>query len=124
MSAMVRSLVLVSWVFALGAGAARAEGVESAVPSDPAKQAAMEAMQKHGAPGESHKALEPFVGAWAYTAQWWMAPGDPPQSMTGTAHNSLIFGGRFLKQEIQGEPMERGKPPFQGLAFTGYDNIR
>ena len=37
---------------------------------DPAKKAAMEAMQKLGSPSEAHKALEPFVGNWSYTAQW------------------------------------------------------
>ena len=44
--------------------------------------------------------------------------------MTGTAKESLILGGRFLKQEISGEPLEKGQPPFEGVGFIGYDNIR
>jgi hypothetical protein len=89
---------------------------------DPAKQAAMEAMQKAGSPSEGHKALEPFVGTWAYTAQWRMAPDAQPEAMSGSAHNSLVFGDRFLKQEIRGQG--EGQPPFEGLGFTGYDNLR
>ena len=73
-------------------------------------------------PGEGHKALEPFVGNWTYTAQWWMAPDGPPESMMGTVSNSLIFGGRFLKQEFRG--VSADQPPFEGLGFVGYDNIR
>ena len=51
-----------------------------------------------------------------------MAPEAPPQSMTGTATNTMMFGGRFLKQEITGAAADQ--PPFEGLGFTGYDNIR
>ncbi len=114
------------WVLALGAGLAQAEQATPVQPPamDPAKQAAMEAMQRLGSPSEGHKALEPLAGTWSYTAQWWMSPDEPPQSMTGTALNSLLFGGRFLKQEIRGEAMEEGQPPFEGSGFTGYDNLR
>ena len=91
---------------------------------DAAKQQAMEAMQKLGSPSEGHQALAPLVGAWTYAAQWWMAPDAPPQTMAGTAVNTLIFGGRFLQEEITGQPQGEGQPPFEGLGFIGYDNIR
>jgi len=42
---------------------------------------------------------------------------------TGTATISLLFEGRFLKQEIRGQMME-DQPPFEGVGFTGYDNMR
>ena len=110
-------------VLALNGEFARAEQAKSAQPAmDPAKQAAMEAMQRLGSPSEGHKALEPLTGAWTYTAQWWMSPEAPPESMTGTATNSLIFGGRFLKQDIRGEA--EGQPSFEGIGFIGYDNLR
>ena len=89
-----------------------------------AKQAAMAAMQKAGSPGEAHKALEPFAGTWTYTAQWWTGPDEQPQTMTGTTVNTLIYGGRFLKQEFKGSDTQDGQPPFEGLGFTGYDNLR
>ena len=107
----------------LAAGVARAEDAKTAQPPmDPAKQAAMEAMQKLGSPSEAHKALEPLAGSWTCTGQFWMAPDAPPETMTGSASLSLIFGGRFLKQEFRGQTPDQ--PPFKGLGFVGYDNIR
>ncbi len=119
----MRSIVVGSWVLAVGMSVAQAQQAKPVqLPMDPTKQAAMEAMQKLGSPSEGHKALEPLVGTWTYTAQWWMSPDAPPQSMTGRATNTLIFGGRFLKQEITGQAEDQ--PPFEGVGFTGYDNIR
>ncbi len=123
MRAMIRFMIVVSWVLVLHGRFAHAESAKSAQPAmSPEKQAAMEVMQQLGSPSEGHKALEPFVGTWSYTAQWWMSPEAPPESMTGTATNSLIFGGRFLKQEFRGEV--QSQPPFEGIGYIGYDNIR
>ena len=119
----IRWIGALSLVLMLGAGRASAQVEKTAQPAaDTSKQAAMEAMMKTVSPGEAHKALEPFAGNWTYTAQWWTAPDAPPESMMGNSSNSLIFGGRFLKQEIRGE--SAGQAPFEGLGFTGYDNIR
>ena len=90
---------------------------------DAAMQAAMAKVQQVSTPGEAHKTLEPFVGSWTYTAQWWMAPDGQPQTMAGTVVNTLIFGGRFLKQEFHSAASEQ-QPAFEGLGFTGYDNMR
>ena len=118
-----RVVGVVLWMLTLGVSVAQAEETKPTQPAmDPAKQAAMEAMQRLGSPSEGHKALEPLTGTWTYTAQWWMSPEASPESMTGTATNSLIFGGRFMKQEIRGQA--EGQPPFEGIGFTGYDNIR
>ena len=123
MRTAVQSVIVVLWVLVLGGATAHAEQMKPVQPAmDPAKQAAMEAMQKLGSPSDAHKALEPLVGTWTYTAQWWMAPATQPQSMTGTTTNTLVFGGRFLKQEIHGQATDQ--PPFEGLGFIGYDNIR
>jgi hypothetical protein len=123
-------MVAISCGLAFGLGLARAEQAATGKPAasqppmDPAMQAAMETAQRLGSPGEPHQALEPFAGTWSYTAQWWMSPDEAPRSMTGVANNALIFGGRFLRQEISGQPMEEGQPPFEGVGFIGYDNIR
>ena len=124
MRAAGRFVVAVSWIFALSAGVVQAEQAKMPQPPpvDPAKQAALEAMQRLASPSDAHKALEPFVGNWTYTAQWWTVPDAKPETMTGTAATSLIFGGRFLKQEIRGTA--EGQPPFEGVGFTGYDNVR
>ena len=115
-------------VCALALGAWLVQAEQAAAPQTPAmapaKQAAMEAMQKFGGPSAGHQVLEPLVGTWSCTAQFWMSPDEAPQSMTGTAVNTVIFGGRFLKQEVTGQPMEEGQPPFEGIGFTGYDNLR
>lgn len=112
MNRAVRAMIVGMMVVVAG-GVAQAE-----LPKE-----AMEAMQKAGSPSDGHKALEPLAGRWTYAAQWWMAPDAPPQTMTGTAANSLIFGGRFLRQEIHGQATKE-QPDFEGLGFIGYDNMR
>ena len=57
--------VILSCLLSWGASPAQAEQATTVqLPMDPAKQAAMEAMQRLGSPSEGHKALEPFVGSW------------------------------------------------------------
>jgi len=81
----------------------------------------MEKMKVLMAPGEAHRALEPLAGKWTSTGKFWMTPDAEAQDMTGTAENTLIYGGRFLKQEYEGPWMGE---VFQGLGFTGYDNLK
>ena len=88
------------------------------------QQAMMEKMKTLGAPSEGHKALEALVGSWTYTGTFWMSPDAPPEIMNGTAVNRLMFGGRFLQQEFRGPAMMENQPPFEGMGFTGYDNLR
>ena len=85
---------------------------------DPAQ---MEKMKSLMAPTAAHKALEAFAGKWTYAGKFWMTPEAPAQEMTGSAENTMIFGGRFLKQEFEGPWMGE---TFQGLGYTGYDNIK
>ncbi len=123
MRATVRFMTVMAWVFALGTTLAQAEQTKLAQPAvDPAKEAAMKAVQQAGSPSEGHKALEPLIGTWNYTMSFWMSPDAAPQSMTGTTTNTLILGGRFLKQEVRGQA--EGQPPFEGMGYTGYDNLR
>jgi hypothetical protein len=91
-----------------------------AAPS-PEQQAKMEKMMALMAPGGPHKALEAFAGNWNYTAKFWMAPDAKPDESTGTAEHTMIYAGRFLKQDVKGTWMNQ---PFEGAGFTGYDNIR
>ena len=119
MSLKVRWMVAMAAFCTIGAHVVVAEQPKAAQPPmDPAK---MEAMKQLGSPSEGHKAFEPLVGTWTYTAQFWMAPDTQPQTMTGTATNSVIFDGRFLQQEITGTAEGQ---PFHGMGYLGYDNIR
>ncbi len=116
-----RTRIMVA-VWAMTLGVAQAEEAAAPPSADAATSTAMEAMQRLGSPSEGHPAFEPLIGAWPYEARGWMAPDAPPQAMAGTATNTAIFGGRFLKQEVIGHT--EGQPVFKGLGFTGYDNLR
>lgn len=83
--------------------------------------AMMEAMQKAATPGEPHKKLEPFAGTWNTKITMWMAPGVPPMTSEGTSENRMSFGGRYLEQRFKGNFMGMA---FEGLGFTGYDNVK
>lgn len=81
----------------------------------------MEKMKAMTSPTAAHKALEAYAGKWTYTSKMWMSPEAKPEETGGTAENTMIYGGRFLKQEVKGTWMGQ---PFEGMGFTGYDNIR
>ena len=87
----------------------------------PEQQATMEAWMKVATPGEGHKALEPMIGSWNVETTMWEKPGEPPQKGGGVAESSWVLGGRFVRQEFQGE---FGGMKFQGLGYTGYDNYK
>ncbi|MBI4387703.1 MAG: DUF1579 domain-containing protein [Candidatus Omnitrophica bacterium] len=72
-------------------------------------------------PSEAHKVLEGFAGNWTYTSKFWMVPDGPTEESIGTATHTVVYGGRFLKQEIKGNWMNE---PFEGIGYTGYDNIK
>lgn len=72
-------------------------------------------------PNEKHQILKQFVGNWEYTGTFKMSNDAPVQDMTGTMNNTMAYDGRFLKQVIEG-PWMGSK--FEGLGFTGYDNVR
>lgn len=88
----------------------------------PAMDAAMmEAMMKAGTPGEAHKALDVFAGSWTTKVTSWMAPGADPMVMEGTSENKWVMGGRYLEQRFSSNFMGM---PFEGLGYTGYDNVK
>jgi Protein of unknown function (DUF1579) len=73
-------------------------------------------------PGDMHKKLEIFVGSWNTEVKVWMnGHNSMPAVSKGTARYSLIYGGRYLKQEFKGEMMGR---PYAGLGYTAYDNMK
>lgn len=82
---------------------------------------AMQAWMKYAAPGEYHAHLEPLVGKWEQSVKWWMAPGMPPETSTGTSEYKWILGKRFLQQHFKGES---GEQTFEGMGLIGYDNFK
>lgn len=90
------------------------------MPADMAKQ--MEAWTKLAAPGEHHKALEPFIGEWETTTRMYMGgPGTPPMESKGTSSVKWVLGGRYLMEEHKGQFMGQ---PFEGIGTMGYNNFR
>ncbi len=85
----------------------------------PEEKAAMEAWTKAATPGERHEELAESAGTWTMEIKIWMGPEE--EVSTGTAERKMILDGRVLKEKVKGTMM--GDMPFEGLGFTGYDNV-
>ena len=89
--------------------------------ADDMQKAQMDAWMKASTPGDAHKKLDNMVGAWDVKVKSWMQPGAPPMESTGTAMNAWVLGGRWMEEKFTGSFMGM---PFQGIGYTGYDNIK
>jgi hypothetical protein len=89
--------------------------------ADAQQQAAMEAMMKAATPGDAHKKLGPMAGTFNAEVKMWMQPGAPPTGGGGVAENTWALDGRWLEQRFNGTFMGM---PFNGVGYTGYDNIK
>src|SRR5436853_1223117 len=92
-------------------------------PKDKAAQqkAAMEAMMRAATPGDAHKKLNSMAGTFDAKVKTWMEPGTPPMESSGKSVNEWVLGGRWLQQRFESTFMNQ---PFNGIGYTGYDNIR
>jgi hypothetical protein len=77
--------------------------------------------QKASTPAAGHAPLQALVGTWSAKTTFTMGPGVPDQVHGGTSVNRMVLGGRFLEQTYKGTAMGM---PFEGIGFTGYDNVR
>ncbi len=84
------------------------------------QQAMLAAWQKAGAVGPQHKQLEALVGNWTTKQSMWMDPKAPPMKETGRSNNTLVMGGRYLRQDFSSR---WGGQPFHGMGYMGYDNV-
>lgn len=85
------------------------------------KEEMMKKWQEFSTPGEPHKFLSSMAGKWKYTSKMWESKDAKAEESSGTATMKMVMGGRFLQQEIKGKAMGQ---PFEGLGFTGYDNLK
>lgn len=116
------TMTAVVFVFANLAGVcAQEDAMMKAADSMKKMDPMAEQMVKYGSPGEPHKILESLAGQWTYTTKWWMSADAAPEESQGTSENTMILGGRFLKQDVQGLSMGQ---PFEGIGIVGYDNIK
>jgi hypothetical protein len=89
-------------------------------PKAPPEMAGMDAMMKAATPGEQQKKLARLAGDWTFTNTFWMAPGQPPMTSSGTMHGVLLMGGRYVEHTWTGSMMGM---PFEGRGTEGYDNV-
>ena len=107
----------------LSSAVAIAQEKQDATPAMSAEQQAMmAAWQKAATPGPQHAQLaEHFAGTWDTKQTMWMDPSAPPMTETGKSVETAVLGGRQVQTEFSGQVMGQ---PFQGIGFTGYDNVR
>jgi hypothetical protein len=84
------------------------------------EKAAMEAWMKAGTPGDPHKALSPMVGSFDVKMTMWHGPDTPGEEVAATSESRWVLGGRWIEQKYTGTVMGQ---PFEGLGYTGYDNM-
>jgi hypothetical protein len=86
---------------------------------DPAKL--MEMMTKVGTPGPEHEKLKMLEGKFDADVTIQMMPNMPEEKSKGTATNEMIFDGRYLTGQYEGE---FGGKPFKGHGLWAYDNAK
>jgi hypothetical protein len=74
---------------------------------------------KAAAPGAAHELLAKMTGSWTTRTKSWMDPGKPPMESSGTSEYKMLFEGRYLHQQFNGDMMGT---PFSGIGVWGYDN--
>lgn len=87
----------------------------------PSEAEMMAQWQAAATPSLGHARLMSMVGTWRAKATFTMAPGAPESVSAGTSVHRLVLGGRFLEQIYKGTSMGM---PFEGIGFTGFDNVR
>ena len=97
----------------------KVETVETYTMADSATM--MQNWMAYATPGEPHKMLAKSNGTWTGDMTMWMAPGAPPQKMTGTATYKMILDGRYQQGTHSGN---MGGMPFEGISTTTYDNFK
>jgi hypothetical protein len=83
------------------------------------QEAMMKAWQEFATPSEGHAFLKNLTGSWTMTTKTWMDPKAEPEESTGTAESKLIFGDRYVQEDVKGTAMGQ---PFEGRSYTGFNN--
>jgi hypothetical protein len=99
-----------------------AQGKKHGSKKMPSEEEMMTRWKDSMTPGDAHKKLEFFVGAWNVEVKIWMkGPDSVPSVSNGTSQYSMVYDGRYLKEDFTGEMMQQ---PFLGTGFTGYDKFK
>ncbi len=73
-------------------------------------------------PGEAHAALARLAGTWDAQARFWLSadPSEAPTACKVKVDASLIMGGRFLFQKVDGECAGQ---VVEAIGVIGHDNV-
>lgn len=86
-----------------------------------AQDAAEKAWMDYMTPGSMHKMMAMGNGKWKTDMSFWMGPGAPASTASGSCTNSMILGGRYQESRFDGS---FGGMPFEGISVTAYDNAK
>lgn len=71
-------------------------------------------------PGPAHERLASFEGEYRSRGKHWASKDATPEPMEFTSKAKMIYGGRYMVTNIEGEWMDM---PFEGREIMGYDNM-
>lgn len=103
-----------------GAKAAQRPGT-ARVAATPGESPEMSAWMKAATPNEHHGLLARMAGSFSVESRFYAGPEAEAQVSQGTAEQTMILGGRVLRQDFTGNMSGQA---FQGLGLVGYDNVR
>lgn len=83
--------------------------------------AQMQACIEAGTPGEKHKLLSQTVGMWHGQTQMYFDPGAEPARGTCVWTVTSIYGGRYVRTDLDAELPGMGT--FEGVGYAGFDNV-
>jgi len=72
------------------------------------------------APKAEHEMLAKSAGEWNCAMKFWMGPGAPEQTATGSCVDKVVNGGRAVQSDFSGMMMGM---PYEGHGSTGFDNF-
>ena len=103
------------------AAPAPASNPEPAVAAVASGSPEMVAWIQAATPGDNHALLTRMAGSYTVETRFFAGPGAEAQVSQAMAEQTMVFGGRYLRQEFSGEMAGQ---PFHGTGFIGYDNVR
>jgi hypothetical protein len=113
---MKRGILFLSFAGALvGAFALGRAGAQEGTPPimDP------KAWEALAVPGPEHAKLLKTVGTWDCESKCWMEPGKEPQVSKGKVVRTEVLGGRYVREDMEGE---MGGKKFSGIGYLAFNN--
>jgi hypothetical protein len=87
----------------------------------PAGDAAMKAWLAGAEPGAPHALLTRMAGSFALESRFFAGPEAAPVVTAATVEQSMVLGGRYLRQEFA---CTMNGQAYQGFGVLGFDNVK